>query len=100
VVTLLTLVGVIGLNVYLYGAIEKGFFPTQDTGRMGGFIRADQSTSFQAMQQRLERFLAIVQADPAVENVTGFTGGRTAQHGADVHALKPRQPPGVGRAGD
>ena len=72
---LLVLAGVVGLNVYLYTAIEKGFMPEQDTGRISGFIRADQATSYQAMEQRLQRFLAIVQADPAVEHVTGFTGG-------------------------
>ena len=72
---LLVLAGVVGLNVTLYTAIEKGFMPEQDTGRISGFIRADQATSYQAMEQRLQRFLAIVQADPAVEHVTGFTGG-------------------------
>jgi multidrug efflux pump len=87
--TLLTLVAVIGLNVYLYGVIEKGFFPTQDTGRVGGFIRADQSTSFQAMQQRLERFLTIVSADPAVENITGFTGGSQRNTAQMFMQLKP-----------
>ncbi|CAN7562992.1 efflux RND transporter permease subunit [Acidovorax sp. LjRoot74] len=74
-VALLALVCVVGLNVYLYTAIDKGFMPEQDTGRISGFIRADQATSYQAMEQRLQRFLAIVQADPAVEHVTGFTGG-------------------------
>ena len=88
-ITMLTLVAVIGLNVYLYGVIEKGFFPTQDTGRVGGFIRADQSTSFQAMQQRLERFLAIVSADPAVENITGFTGGGQRNTAQMFMQLKP-----------
>ncbi len=74
-VVLLVLLGVVAGNVYLYTAIDKGFMPEQDTGRISGFIRADQSTSFQAMEQRLQRFLSIVQADPAVEHVTGFTGG-------------------------
>jgi multidrug efflux pump len=74
-VVLLVLAGVVASNVYLYTAIDKGFMPEQDTGRISGFIRADQATSFQAMEQRLQRFLAIVQADPAVEHVTGFTGG-------------------------
>ncbi|BEU96034.1 efflux RND transporter permease subunit [Acidovorax sp. DW039] len=74
-VVLLVLAGVVGLNVYLYTAIDKGFMPEQDTGRISGFIRADQATSYQAMEQRLQRFLAIVQADPAVEYVTGSTGG-------------------------
>jgi multidrug efflux pump len=88
-VVLLALAGVVGLNVYLYGAVPKGFFPQQDTGRIVGFIQADQATSFQAMQQRLDRFLAIVQADPAVETVTGFTGGSQRNTAQMFMALKP-----------
>ncbi len=88
-VTLLVFFAVIGLNVYLYGAIAKGFFPQQDTGRIVGFIQADQATSFQAMQQRLDRFLSIVKADPAVENVTGFTGGAQRNSAQMFMALKP-----------
>jgi multidrug efflux pump len=65
----------IGLNVYLYIIVPKGFFPQQDTGRLIGFIRADQSISFQAMRQKLDNFVEIVRADPAVQTVTGFTGG-------------------------
>ncbi|MGP1682578.1 MAG: efflux RND transporter permease subunit, partial [Giesbergeria sp.] len=85
------LVGVIGLNVFLYTAIEKGFLPEQDTGRVMGFIRADEASSYQAMERRLKRFLAIVEADPAVENVTGFTGGGQTNAGAMFMTLKPGQ---------
>jgi multidrug efflux pump len=88
-VALAALAGVVGLNIYLYGQIPKGFFPQQDTGRIVGFIQADQSTSFQAMQQRLDRFLAIVRSDPAVENVTGFTGGFQRNAAQMFVALKP-----------
>ncbi|APW36875.1 multidrug transporter subunit MdtC [Rhodoferax koreense] len=88
-VTLLVFAAVIGLNVYLYGVIPKGFFPQQDTGRVTGFIQADQATSFQAMQQRLDRFLAIVQADPAAESVTGFTGGSQRNTAQMFLSLKP-----------
>ena len=86
---LLALVGVIAFNVHLYSTIAKGFFPQQDTGRIVGFIRADQATSFQAMQQRLDRFLEIVRADPAVESITGFTGGGTRNSAQMFMALKP-----------
>jgi multidrug efflux pump len=88
-IALIVFFGVIGLNIYLYGNIAKGFFPQQDTGRIIGFIRADQATSFQAMQQRLDRFLAIVRSDPAVENVTGFTGGSQRNTAQMFMALKP-----------
>ena len=52
---MLLLAATIGLNVYLYIAIPKGFFPQQDTGRVVGFIRADQATSFQAMQEKMSQ---------------------------------------------
>ncbi|MGZ5118166.1 MAG: multidrug efflux RND transporter permease subunit [Burkholderiales bacterium] len=65
----------IGLNIYLYIIVPKGFFPQQDTGRLIGFVRADQSISFQAMVQKLNGFIEIVRQDPAVEAVVGFTGG-------------------------
>ena len=86
---LLALGGVIAFNIHLYTTIPKGFFPQQDTGRIIGFIRADQATSFQAMQQRLDRFLAIVRTDPAVEAVSGFTGGSTRNSAQMFIALKP-----------
>ena len=48
------------LNVYLYVIIPKGFFPQQDTGRLIGGIRADQSISFQVMQRKFRQFMQIV----------------------------------------
>jgi multidrug efflux pump len=86
----LLLLATVWLNVSLYRAIPKGFFPQQDTGRINGYIRADQSSSFQAMQQRLHSMLAIVQADPAVLNVTGFTGNSQRNAAQMFMTLKPR----------
>ena len=86
----LVLAATVVLNVSLYRAIPKGFFPQQDTGRINGYIRADQSSSFQAMQQRLHSMLAIVQADPAVLNVTGFTGNIQRNAAQMFMTLKPR----------
>ncbi len=71
---ILVLAATIGLNFYLYAKVPKGLFPTQDTGLMFGNIRADQQISFQAMRQKLQSFVDIVMADPAVANVTAFTG--------------------------
>jgi multidrug efflux pump len=65
-------------SVYLYIIVPKGFFPQQDTGRLNGSIQADQSSSFQAMQQRMTRLVSIVQRDPAVTSVTAFTGGNNS----------------------
>ena len=86
----LTLVATVGLNVYLYVIVPKGFFPEQDTGQMMGGIQADQRISFQAMKQKLEQATAIVQADPAVDSVVGFTGGRGTNSANVFVGLKPR----------
>ncbi|WP_201291134.1 efflux RND transporter permease subunit, partial [Escherichia coli] len=63
------------LNFHLYRVVPKGFVPQQDTGLLIGSIQADQSTSFQLMQQKLTQFIDIVKADPAVDTAVGFTGG-------------------------
>ena len=76
---MLILATVLGLNFYLYDVIPKGFFPQQDTGRIIGIIQADQSISFQLMQQKLTQFVSILKKDPAVETAVGFTGGRPDQ---------------------
>ena len=73
-VTLAVLLGTIALNVYLFIKVPKGFFPQQDGGRLTGSIQADQDTSFQAMQPIVEKFTKIVQADPAIASVNGYTG--------------------------
>jgi len=92
---MLALVATIALTVFLFGVIPKGFFPEQDTGRLIGAIQADQSISFQAMQKKMAQLMAIVQADPAVQSVVGFTGGgsgggRSSTNTGSVYvALKP-----------
>ena len=88
-VMMLILSVTIGLTVYLYIAIPKGFFPQQDTGRITGSIQADQSISFQAMQSKLRDFVTIVKKDPAVDAVVGFTGGGQRNSGTMFISLKP-----------
>jgi multidrug efflux pump len=83
------LVFVIGLNVYLFSAAPKGFFPQQDTGQISGGIRADQSISFQAMQAKMRQLVGIIKRDPAVDTVVGFTGGSRAGGGFMFINLKP-----------
>ncbi|SFU47331.1 multidrug efflux RND transporter permease subunit MdtC [Xenorhabdus koppenhoeferi] len=86
---LLTLAGIIALNIWLYISIPKTFFPQQDTGKMLGFIVADQSISFQSMREKVKSFMQIVDADPTVDNVVGFTGGDSINTGFMFIALKP-----------
>ncbi|MFW0855610.1 multidrug efflux RND transporter permease subunit MdtC [Cronobacter dublinensis] len=83
------LLATIALNVWLYISIPKTFFPEQDTGRLMGGIQADQSISFQAMRGKLQDFMKIIRDDPAVDNVTGFTGGSRVNSGMMFISLKP-----------
>jgi multidrug efflux pump len=74
-VTLVVVFLLIVVNILLIYLMPFGLFPQQDTGRLNGTALADQSTSFQLMEPRMERMLKIVGQDPAVANVVGFTGG-------------------------
>ena len=74
---MLSLLATIGLNVYLFIIVPKGFFPQQDTGRMIGGIQADQSISFQLMQQKLTQFVDIIRRGP---------GGRRASSASPAAA--------------
>jgi multidrug efflux pump len=74
-VTLATFLAAIALNFYLFQIVPKGFFPVQDSGRMRGAVVADQSISFAAMKEKLEQFVAILEADPAVSAASAVIGG-------------------------
>ena len=95
---MLVLAAVIGMNVYLFIKIPKGFFPQQDTGQINGGLRADQSISYQALQGKLKELVDIIRADPAVDTVVGFTGGGRAGGGFMFINLKPlvQRPDAVG----
>ncbi|HEV2097560.1 MAG TPA: efflux RND transporter permease subunit [Stellaceae bacterium] len=86
---MLSLVATIALAFYLFTIVPKGFFPQQDTGRMIGGIQADQSISFQLMEQKLTRFVDIIRKDPAVDQIVGFTGGGQTNSGFVFAVLKP-----------
>ncbi len=89
---LIIAIATLGLNVFLYVVIPKGFFPQQDTGRLNGNIIADQSISFPAMQQKIAQLAAIAKQDPGVDTVLIFTGGgggTTTNTGRAFLALKP-----------
>lgn len=83
------LIATIALNVWLYISVPKTFFPEQDTGLIMGNIQADQSISFNAMRGKLKDFMTIIREDPAVNNVTGFTGGSRVNSGMMFISLKP-----------
>jgi multidrug efflux pump len=72
---MLILLLTIGLNVYMYIVVPKGFLPQQDTGQLRGGIRGDAFSSFQLMKSKLKQVVDIIRADPAVASVVGSVGG-------------------------
>ncbi|GGE64486.1 multidrug efflux pump [Paenalcaligenes hominis] len=82
--TLLSLLATIALNGYLYATVPKGLFPQQDTGQLMGFFRTDRGMSFEAMKPKLDAFRQIIQADPAVQNVAVFAGGRGGSNSSTI----------------
>jgi multidrug efflux pump len=96
-ITLVILLATIALNGYLFVRVPKGFFPQQDNGRLMGQITGDQDTSFQAMDRIVRQMVDIVDKDPGVDTVNGFTGsgggpgGGTANQARMFISLRPLQ---------
>ncbi|MFC0398859.1 efflux RND transporter permease subunit [Paraburkholderia rhizosphaerae] len=86
---IISLLALLVANVFLFRLLSATFFPEQDTGILIGQIIADQSISFNGMQKKLAQLQAIVQKDPAVASVAGFTGGRALNTANVFIELKP-----------
>jgi multidrug efflux pump len=86
---ILTVFATIALNIILIIDMPKGLFPLADSGRINGQILGDQSISFQLMKEKLKEFAKVLQEDPAVAHVAGFTGGRQTNGGFLFISLKP-----------
>ncbi|MCE4222187.1 MMPL family transporter [Methylobacterium sp. C25] len=91
-ITLITFFATLGLTVYLFVIIPKGFFPQQDTGLIVGVTEAGQDISFSAMKKKQEEVGAIIQTDPAVATVAMVIGGngQALNSGRMYITLKPR----------
>ncbi|VVP49792.1 Multidrug resistance protein MdtC [Pseudomonas fluorescens] len=88
--TLLSLLVTVGVNIALYVVVPKTFLPQQDTGQLIGFVRGDDGLSFSVMQPKMEIFRRAVLKDPAVESVAGFIGGTNGTNNAFMLVrLKP-----------
>jgi len=90
--TLGVTLGTAVLSVYLYVIVPKGFFPQQDTGRIGGSVQAAQDISYAALRAKIQQYVEITGKDPAVETVVAFSGGGgTSNTGRMFITLKPLQ---------
>jgi HAE1 family hydrophobic/amphiphilic exporter-1 len=91
-VTLMVFFATVGVTVYLFMIIPKGFFPSQDTGLIFGTAEGAQDISFADMKRKTQEFGAIAQKDPAVYSVAMALGGAGALNNARVFiTLKPRE---------
>jgi multidrug efflux pump len=91
--TLLVFLGTLGLTIYLYVVVPKGFFPVQDTGAILGISQAPETVSFSAMATLQKGLVQVIRQDPAVENLTSFIGtdgvNTTMNSGRIQITLKP-----------
>ena len=91
--TLLVALGTLGLTIYLYVIVPKGFFPVQDTGSILGISQAPETVSFTAMSRLQQQLADVIRQDPAVENLTSFIGvdgvNTTMNSGRIQITLKP-----------
>ena len=92
--TLLVALLTLGLTVFLYIVIPKGFFPVQDTGLIQAITEASPSVSFGAMSERQAALAAVILKDPDVVSLTSFVGvdgtNATLNNGRLLINLKPR----------
>lgn len=90
--TLMIFFATLGLSVYLFMIIPKGFFPQQDNGLITATSEANQDISFADMKRHQEELGKIVTADPDVATIAMNIGGsgRAGNNGNMFITLKPR----------
>jgi multidrug efflux pump len=72
--TLLVMLGTIALSGLLYLAVDKDFFPVQDSNVIQVITEAPQDISFSAMAERQRNLAVALLEDPAIENLSSFIG--------------------------
>jgi len=91
--TLLVALATLGLTLYVYIIVPKGFFPVQDTGAILAISQAPETVSFPAMSKLQQDLVQVIRQDPAVENLTSFIGAdgvnTTMNSGRIQITLKP-----------
>ncbi len=92
-ITLMVFFATLGVTVFLFVIIPKGFFPQQDIGLLIAITEANQDISYNGMYRKQEQVNAIIAADPAVASFASLVGagnaGQTANNGRIFINLKP-----------
>ena len=71
---LLVMLATLGLTVWLYLLVPKGFFPVQDSGVIQVVTQAPGTISFEAMKQQQETVARQLLDDPDVASLSSFIG--------------------------
>ena len=80
----------LAVTVWLFLAIPKGLFPTDDTGQLLATTEASEGISFDALTLRQQQVAAAVAEDPDVRSVTSSVGTTpAANQGQLTIDLKP-----------
>ena len=74
--TLLSFLVTVGITVFLYIVIPKGFFPQQDTGMVYGQAETSQDSSYAAMVERQLKINKILSEDPDIDDYSSYVGGQ------------------------
>ena len=83
---MIVMVLTMGVSVYLYIKIPKGFFPQQDTGRLQGNVQGQQHISYQSLVEKVKWFEEQVRNDPAVDTVDVTVGSNAGGRGGANNA--------------
>jgi len=71
---LLVMLATLGLTVWLYLLVPKGFFPVQDSGVIQVVTQAPGAISFEAMKKQQEAVARQLLEDPDVASLSSFIG--------------------------
>lgn len=81
-------------TIYLFGAIPKGFLPSEDTGQIFAFTEAQQGISFESMVKHQQELAEIVSKDPNIDSFMSAVGASgisvASNSGRMFIRLKPR----------
>jgi len=84
------IVASLGVAVWGFTVVPKGFFPTEDTGTIFFGTEAAPDASYTDMQAKQDQAAAIVLKDPAVARMNSIVGGGESNRGRMFAPLKPR----------
>jgi HAE1 family hydrophobic/amphiphilic exporter-1 len=85
-VTMLASIALLGVTVYLFEVIPKGFIPTEDTGTISATTQFIQGIGYDTMVAHQKQVADIIEQDPNVLTFTSNIGGNTGRFSID---LKP-----------